>query len=426
MKRAIASRRPHFLASVMIAVTSLTLTPVDLRSGDWPQILGPNRNGTAADEPPIPVWPKAGPPLLWSVPIGSGFAGPAVVGNRVVVFHRIEKIERVECFEAGGGKRLWRADFPASYPGGVNPDNGPRCVPLVHGPRVYVFGAAGNLHCLQLVDGSKVWSRDAYADYDGQEGYFGAGSTPIVADSALIVNVGGRNAGLVAFGLANGKTLWQATDDRASYSSPTIAQLNGASHAIFVTRSRCLAVEPKNGKIAFAFAFGRPGPTVNAATPLVFDSHLFVSASYEVGARLAKLGTPPVDVWANDETMSSQYSTCVFREGHLYGIHGREDYANGELRCFEALTGKVKWNVPKFGTGHLTLVGDQLLILTTDGQLVLAAGIPEKYRELARFAIAGNITRGLPALSRGRFFFRDNAENAGRLFCWQLAAAPPK
>ena len=390
-----------------------------LSAGDWPQILGPNRNGVAVQEAPIAAWPKEGPKKLWSTLLGLGFAGPAVVGNRVIVYHRIQNKERLECFDAATGTSQWLTEFDASYAGGVNPDNGPRCVPLIHQDRVYVFGAAGVLHCVALADGKNVWSRDAYSDYKGQEGYFGAGSTPIVAAGKLLVNVGGRNAGIVAFNLADGKTAWTAVDDRASYSSPTNATIAGRPYVIFVTRLQCVAVDPSTGETLFAVPFGKTGPTVNAATPLVLNDSVFVSASYGIGAQLLRLGKSPEVIWRNDESMSSQYSTCVFHQGKLYGIHGREDQGIGELRCLDATTGKVRWNMANFGVGHLMLVGSQLLILTADGRLVLAEANPDKYNEVARATVSTAVTRSLPAFSNGRFYFRES-EAGSRLVCLQL------
>ena len=390
-----------------------------LFAGDWPQILGPHRNGIAVEEAKIAAWPKGGPKKLWSTPLGLGFAGPAVVGNRLIAFHRADSNERIECFDAAAGTSQWRTDFDANYTGGVNPDNGPRCVPLIHQDRVFVFGAAGEVHCVALADGKKIWSRDAYSDYGGQEGYFGAGSTPIVAAGKLLVNVGGKKAGIVAFNLTDGKTAWTAVDDRASYSSPTHATIAGRPYVIFITRMQCAAVDPSNGEVLFSVPFGKTGPTVNAATPLVLNNNLFLSASYGIGAQLLRMGKSPELIWGNDESMSSQYSTCVFHNGKLYGIHGREDQGVGELRCLDADTGKVRWNMANFGVGHLMLVGDQLLILTSNGTLVLADANPDKYNELARATVSTGVTRSLPALSNGRFFFREN-ESGSKLVCLQL------
>jgi len=370
----------------------------------------------------IPKWSSEGPKRLWSYEIGQGYAGPAVVGDRVILFHRVGNAERVEALDADTGKSLWKSDFDATYGGGVNPDLGPRSVPLIHEGRVYLFGAAGDLHCVSLKDGGKVWSREAYQDFDGQEGYFGAGSTPIVAAGKLIVNIGGRGAGLVAFDLATGQTAWQATDEGASYSSPTLATINGQSHAIFVTRLSTVSVDPDSGEVLFRFPFGARGPTVNGATPLVFDDLLFVSSSYGVGANLSRINRDDAKVlWANDNVMSSQYSTCVYRDGFLYGTHGREDYSNGVLRCFEAKSGDVKWTVPGFGVAHVILVGKQLLLLGVDGKLRLAEVDSESYRETATAQVSSDTTRALPALSNGKFLFRDNSGQGGQLVCVQLS-----
>lgn len=393
----------------------------EVTAGDWPQILGPNRNGVARDEQPLQPWATSGPPILWKYPLGDGYAGPAVAGNRVVVFHRLTDQERVEALDATTGKPVWQANFPATYGGGINSDLGPRCVPLVHGKQVFVYGAAGDLHCVDLADGKKRWSRAAYQDFDGQEGYFGAGSTPIVAANKLIVNVGGRGAGLVAFDLQTGETLWQATDDDASYSSPCLATIDGQQMVIFVTRLNTVAVDPETGKVRFQFPFGQRGATVNAATPLVFDDHLFVSASYGIGAKLSRIANGQAQpLWANDDSMSSQYSTCVHYDGFLYGTHGREDYQNGELRCIEADTGKVRWTKPGFGVAHTILVGGQLLLLTVEGGLRLATATPTAYEELATASISNNITRALPAFANGRLYFRDNGSRGGHLYCLQF------
>ncbi len=369
-------------------------------------------------------FPEGGPPTAWAYRLGSGYAGPVVAGKTVVVFHRVGDVERLEAIGAAKGKPLWKADFPATYGGGIDPDIGPRAAPLIHDGRVYAFGAAADLHCVDLATGRKQWSRAAGADYGAQEGYFGAGSTPIVADGKVIVNVGGRQgAGIVAFALDTGKTVWKATDEAASYSSPTQAVIDGRTHVIFVTRLNCVSLDPANGQVRFRFPFGARGPTVNAATPLVFENNrLFVSAAYGVGALLAEITPQAAKTrWANDESMSSQYATCVYRQGHLYGIDGREDYRNGKLRCIDAATGKVAWSDDDFGVGHVLLAGDKLLALKTTGELVIAPATPEGYKPLATAQVNDTgVTRALPALSNGCLYFRANDDNAGVLKCVRL------
>jgi outer membrane protein assembly factor BamB len=387
--------------------------------------LGPHRSGVAEGETVAIKWPSAGPPLAWSHSLGSGYAGPAASGGRVVVFHRVGEAERVETLDAASGRTLWKADFEASYGGGINPDTGPRCVPLIHKDRVIVFGAAGDLHCVALADGKKLWSRAAYADFDGDEGYFGAGSSPLAVGDVVLVNVGGREAGLVGFSLADGRTLWKSTDERASYSSPTYAEIGGKPHAIFVTRLSAISVDPATGDVRFQFPFGMRGPTVNAATPLVFEgNHLFVSASYGIGAVCSRIeGGTAKTVWASDEAMSSQYTTCVYRDGYLYGVDGREDIGEASLRCVDAKTGKVAWSEDGFGVAHLILAGDKLLAVANDGRLVIAEASPKAYRKLASatlFDEPGVAVRALPALAGGRLYVRGSIGSGGKLKCWTV------
>jgi outer membrane protein assembly factor BamB len=404
----------------LLAIASWAFFAAVSRAGDWPQILGPNRNGQAEGEQLNGTWPASGPKVLWRYTLGSGYAGAAVVGERTIVFHRVGSSERVECLDAAKGKSLWKADFAASYRGGFDPDIGPRCVPLVAGETVYCFGAAGDLHAVSLAAGKELWSRSLYADYSGDEGYFGAGSTPILVGGKLLVNVGGRGAGIVALDPASGKTLWKASDDAASYSSPAAVSSGGQNKAVFVTRMNCVLADPATGRVTTLFPFGKRGPTVNAATPLVVGGKLFVTASYGVGAALASLdGASAKPIWSNDETMSSQYSTPVEHNGFLYGIHGREDVGVAELRCIEAATGKVQWSKTGYGVAHLILVGDKLLIQKADGQIALAAADPATYRELAAARIVNSPTRALPALSGGRLFVRAGS-GGGELICLEV------
>jgi outer membrane protein assembly factor BamB len=355
----------------------------------------------------------------WRVRIGQGYAGPAVVDSQVLVFHRIDDDECLQSLDRATGKLRWEARFAARYRGGVDPDVGPRCVPVVANGTVIVYGAAGELHAVRLADGQKLWSRDVLADFGGNDGYFGAGSTPLVLDDQVLVNAGGRNgAGLVALDLHTGKTRWQSTDEAASYAAPTLVPGTDPQRVLSVTRLSALLVDPRSGRILARHPFGRTGPTVNAATPIAFEQYVFLTASYQVGATLLRIdGDRWAEVWSNDETLSSQYNTPVYVDGFLYGIHGREDLGVAELRCVEATSGRVAWTEPSFGVAHLLCVGDRLLLLKVDGQLVLAETNPRRFTSLGRLQVSSAVTRALPAYSNGELFLRTNDGRGGELLC---------
>lgn len=402
--------RSAYCRSAFLVNLGLMLTAASPSlAGDWPQILGPGRNGVAIGERLADAWPAQGPPVLWQREVGLGLAGVAVVGERVILFHREGNEEVVECLAAADGARHWRTAFPASYAGGYHGDAGPRCVPTVAADRVILFGAAGDLHCVALADGRALWSRAVNEEYGVEDGYFGVGSSPLVVGERVLVNVGGkRSAGIVAFSASDGKTLWSGTNEGASYSSPTLAAVGGKSLAVFATRLNVVAVTPETGEIAFRFPFGKTGPTVNAATPLVVNDLLFVSASYGVGAVAAKLdGDRAVKLWARDDVMSSQYATCIEKDGQLYGVDGREDVGVARLRCFDPRTGKVQWTAEGYGVATLILAGEHALALKSNGRLVLFKPSPASYQPLAETPLFDATTQPLPALGNGRLFARD-------------------
>ena len=422
------TRRPvHALALILLSSAGSAIH--ETQAGDWPQILGPLRNGQAVNEPDLKPWPQDGPRKIWSAALGAGYAGPAVFQDRVVAFHREGDQERLEALDAATGRKIWSAQFDAAYNGGIDPDKGPRCVPVIHQGRVLAFGAAGSLHCVALQDGHVHWTRSLASEFAGKEGYFGFGSTPIIEAEKVLINLGGAKAGIVALNLQDGQTAWKSTDEDASYSSPTRTTIGDKPCVVFVTRLNAVGIDPRDGTVQFRFPFGKRGPTVNAATPLVIDNRLFLSASYGIGAELRTLTSRSAErVWSNDDTMSSQYSTCVHYQGHLFGFHGRDDVGEVELRCFELATGQIKWRKAGVRPGHLILVHDQLLILTADGQLQLAPATPQGFEPTAAATVSPHVTRAMPALAGGRLFFRDNSQDGGgTLSCLQLNAThqPP-
>ncbi len=71
--------------SILVAI----LFAGTVRGDDWPQWLGPQRDGVWRETGILEKFPPGGPKVLWRAPIGMGYAGPAVVGNRVYVTDRM-------------------------------------------------------------------------------------------------------------------------------------------------------------------------------------------------------------------------------------------------------------------------------------------------------------------------------------------------
>jgi len=387
------------------------------RAGDWPQVLGPNRDGIAApDEKLADTWPADGPPVEWRRDVGAGYSGIAVAGSRAVIFSRVGDREVVEGIDAATGKTLWSDGHPTTFVPQVGGGNGPLCTPVIHGGRVIVCGAQGMLACLDVATGKRLWQRDTHREFDAPEGYFGAGSTPLVVGDHVLVNVGGsrQEAGIVAFDLGTGATAWKATAEPASYSAPVAVDIAGVAHALFITRYQCLLVEAATGTVKWKFPFGMRGPTVNAATPLVMagdanDKRLLVTAAYGIGSVYASFdGKAAQTLWEGAESLATQYCTPIAAQGILVAIDGRDDVPPADLKAVEAATGRVLWVERGFGYGTLLSADGKVLAAKTDGELALMRANAKGMNVLARARPLAGTIRALPSLAAGRLYVRDD------------------
>jgi outer membrane protein assembly factor BamB len=244
-------------------------------AGDWPQLLGPQRNGVAENETIAAAWPAGGPRVVWSVKVGHGWAGPAVSGGKVVIFHRVGDNDVVEALSADKGQKLWSHSYAADYHDDFGFDPGPRATPTIDGDRVYTHGAQGLLHCFDLATGKVIWSVDTAKQFSSEKGFFGRAGSPLIEGDKLLLNIGAHGAAVAAFDKHTGKLLWKAGDDEAGYSSPTAATINGKRHALFFTRTGLLDVNPDTGHIDADLRWrSEQDASVNAAVPIVVGSRV--------------------------------------------------------------------------------------------------------------------------------------------------------
>jgi outer membrane protein assembly factor BamB len=393
------------------AIAVLTLTSA--LAADWPQFLGPTRNGVYSGPAIADAWPASGPRQVWKKDVGPGFSGPVVADGKVILFHRVGAQEVIEALQPATGATIWQFGYPTTYRDDFGFDEGPRAVPVVASGVVYTFGAEGQLHAVDVATGKKLWSEDTAAKFGVVKNFFGAGGSPLVEDGRVIANVGGKDAGIVAFEARTGRLLWKATTDGASYSSGVGATIGSERVAIFFTRNGIVVLDPATGTVKVQQAWrSRSASSVNAASPLVVGDLLFISAEYGPGAGVFRIGNGTLTtVWASDEALSTHYATAVQRDGVLYGYHGRQEFGPS-LRAVDLQTGKVRWTADQFRAGSITLAGDRLVIVRESGELVMAPATPDAFKPSARAQIMRGTVRAFPALSDGLLFVRNDRELA--------------
>jgi outer membrane protein assembly factor BamB len=395
------------------------LAALALQAADWPQFLGPDRNGISAETNLAGAWPSASPPVRWKKEIGQGFSGPVVARGKLILFHRKADQEIIDCLDARTGGDLWHFAYPTAYQDDFGFDEGPRATPAIVEGKVYAMGAEGVVHCLDLQSGRKIWRVDCKKEFRSPKGFFGMACSPLVEGDAVILNIGGRDgAGIIALDKASGEVRWKKGDAEAGYSSPIAETIHGRRYALVFTRSGLAAVNPANGASYFDFPWrSRNNNSVNAATPVVSGDLVFLTASYGTGAVLLRVENGGAQkIWSGDEALSCHYATPVLYEGYLYGVDGRADpgmQPRPSLRCVELKTGRVCWSQEDFGAATVTLAGGQLFILTEQGELLRAAVNPKEFHVAARAQILPLGVRAFPALADGCLY----ARSGGKLVC---------
>jgi outer membrane protein assembly factor BamB len=385
-------------------LAALTLAPA-LLAADWPQFLGPNRDSASPET--VAPW-KDAPAVLWRQPVGDAHSSPVVADGVVYAFFQPKGIhaDALAAFDAKTGEKKWEVSYDRDRfepPYGL----GPRGTPTVDGGKVYTLGNTGVLACWDVKTGDVTWKVDTLKEFNAKNLFFGISTSPTVVGDKVVVMVGGKGAGVVAFDKATGKVAWKATDDPASYASP----LPLRDRLVFLTGSHLRALSA-DGKELWAVPF-RDRLNESSTTP-VQAGDLIVGSSVTAGSIAVKPdGEKPATVW-KDGKLTCYFSTPVVVGPHLYMVNGAATLLNPSitLRCVEAATGKVLWSREKVGKYHAALLrtgDDKLLMLDDEGNLMLLQPDPSGYKELSRAKVCGP-TWAHPALADGRLYIRDEKE----------------
>ena len=425
----------------------------------WPRFLGPHDNASSLETHIAKAWPEpAGPKLLWEVTKGDGYTTPALHDGKLILFHRWKDDERLECRDAETGQELWTHNYPITYQDRYGYSNGPRGSPVIDDHHVYTLGVTSILTCCLLADGKLVWQRDLKKDYAVPQYFFGSGSSPLIDEDRVIVNVGGGEPNtedrptVVAFDKHTGETKW-ITKSRwgASYASPIKHTFHDKKRILVFTggmskppEGGLLLLDPTTGTILDRFPWrAAKVESVNATTPIASGNRIFLTETYRLGG--VCLDVTPEDTfqeaWKAPD-FAIHWSMPVLQDGHLYGFHGeREPFA--ELVCYEWRSGKnlwrdaMRWNetvgdrqmVNSPYRGSLLHIADQFLCLGEGGTLLWLRLTPKGPEILQRTQLFdATQTWSTPAIHRGLLYISQHykdlrgTKTGPRLLCYDFRA----
>ena len=405
-------KRSRVFIAFLFLVAHLTINTPNAMSGDWPQFLGPTRNGISAESGWTSNWGE-GPPILWEVSVGTGFSPVCVVGKRLYTMGFDQGKESILCLEADTGKELWRFSYPAK-PYAFQHEGGPCGSPVIDGNFVYTLGKDGQLICLSSMDGSLRWRKNIPEDFGVTVHELGFTGSPLVEGDHVIVDVGT----VMAFRKSDGGLVWRSQDYPMAFASVISFDFNSNRLGATMNHIGLLIFDLKDGsQVALHPLATFDG--VNVASPIISGASIFVSAGYDQGSELLELTNSRAlkTHWKN-RNMRNHFNNSLLWKNHLYGFDGNVNrQGEGELRCLEWQTGDVEWSEPSVSKGSLIIAGGKILALTGAGELVCAEAAPEGFHELARTQVLGGKCWTPPALADGLVYCR-NSE--GSVVCVDL------
>ena len=396
------------------AVAACVLQQSDQPSAaDWPQWMGPRLDGISQEGGWSTDWPQDGLRQVWTTELGIGFSSVSVVDGRLYTMGHDDGMETVWCLNEKTGKEIWSHQYPAE----LNPnlyEGGPGATPTVSGDLVYTLSVDGQLHCLHRVTGAVLWQRDLQEDLDVDMHEWGFNGSPCILGDHLLFEAGR----LAAYDRRNGELVWRSEEHRAGYGSVRAFSHNGRSLLASLDNDGLRISKAADGA-TIAFQQWKSPFGTNSTTPIVVGDTVYISTGYNVGCGLFKLTTNDTDAGPADlqlkevyasKRMRNHFNNSILYKGYLYGMDGNSNLGRVvTLTCMDLLTGEVSWKERGLGCGSLMIADGKLIILSEDGQLVVANASPDSYQELARSDFLSGRCWTMPLLLNGHIIGRNAA-----------------
>lgn len=393
------------------AASLFALSYLHSKEADWTGFRGLERKGLSPDTGLLKKWPAAGPKQLWVYKnAGIGYSGPAIVEGKLYTLGERDGKVYLICLDANTGNEVYAKEFGDAYDN--NWGGGPRSTPTVDGDLIYALGSQGEIVCAKTADGAIAW-RKKLTDFGGKVPNWGYCESPLIEGDAVITTPGGAQGAMLALNKKTGATIWQSADvkDGAHYSTTIAVNHNGARQLIHLFEKSLVGVDAKDGKLLWRTEF--PGKVAVIPTPIFRDGYVFVTAGYNAGCKMVKIGegNKVEEVYTNDK-LSNHHGGVILVGDHLYGHSDKAGWT-----CQDFKSGEQKWADRKaLKKGAIGYADGMIYCLDEEkGTVALAAASPEGWQEGGRFTLepqtelrkpAGRIWTH-PVILNGKLYLRD-------------------
>jgi outer membrane protein assembly factor BamB len=414
----------RFVSNAVVVASALwILTAIDrVGLADWPQWRGPNRDDISTETGLLKSWPEGGPRRVWLFEdCGLGYAGPAVIGNRLYIMGAREGTEQLLAIDVESGEEQWAAPIGELYENDWG--GGPRGTPTVDGGLVYALGGQGTLICARADNGQVVWTK-AMQDLGGATPNWGYCESPLVYEDKVICTPGGEHGSLAALNKETGEVVWHSTEltSGAHYSSIVVMPHAGHTDLVQLLPDQLVAVNAQTGKLLWTVPW--PKPVAAIPTPIVRDQFVYCTSAYGTGCMLVEVGADHAARKAyENKVMKNKHGGVILVGDHLFGHSDgvgwvRQDFKTGEQLWRER--DAMEAGAVGYADGMFYCVGEDT------GDVALVGPSAEGWKENGRFKLepqsGQRAERGKiwthPVICDGRLYLRDQ----NLVYCYDVRA----
>jgi outer membrane protein assembly factor BamB len=406
-------------------------------AADWPQLRGPNFNGSSPEKNLPAAWTQAD--VKWTTPLPS-FSGatPAISGDAVFVSSPDkDKNLLLFCLDRKDGKVRWQKQLAT---GDIDKGKGNMASPspIADGKTVYALFGTGDLAALDY-EGKILWQRNLGADYGKFAIMWIYGSSPLLYQGRLYVQVlqrtpapadypglagaaGDRESYLLALDPATGKELWKSVrptdaklESMESYATPAVHEVNGKAQLLVVGGDCLTGHDPATGKELWrGYGINRkrgewmrvvPSPVSAAGLAIACGpkKEPMVAFRTELEGDITEKGV----AWTFDEKKTPDVCTPAVYEGKLYALDGDAQ----TLTCLDPKSGKKLW---QGNLGHRetiraspTVADGKVYTIGENGTAVVCDASGSDFKILSTFKFENaEPARSSPVIAGGQLFFR--------------------
>ena len=367
--------------------------------------LGPSGNGIYPDTGLLKEWPAEGPEILWTYDsLGIGFSSAVILDDYLFTTGMTDSTGYLYKLNLQGDL-IYKIPYGLEWTGSYR---GTRGSPTVAGDKIYLVSGRGKVICFNNRDGSIVWSKEMFTDFDGENITWGINETPVVEGDLIYATPGGKDYNVIAMDRHTGELKWscKGKGEVSAYCTPLLIEHKGRKLLVTYSASHLLGIEALSGELLWSVDLPNEY-SVHLWTPIFHEGEIYYPTGLDLGGGKLKLsedGNSVSVLWENQ--LCDYRSTAILLEGYIY--ESFSDNKRLTWRCVEWDTGKELFVSRELGYGKAIYADGMLYLHTSKGELALVKPDPEEFRvvSLTKITHGSGLHQAQPMMHKGVLYVR--------------------